>query len=296
MKLICIGDNNVDIYPEEGLIYPGGNCVNVAAFCAINGSEVCYVGNLGNDNWGDIQENALHHIGVSTVIFRQPEKTSSAEVRLFGNDRRFSAYDNEIHTAHPLKLDLNLEKKIKQYDLVHTSRYSIFDSGTINKIIACGKPVSYDFSNDWETNETEQLSSFLAFSFFSCDGLSEKEIWNLLNNIVCSGCGLAIATQGANGSFAYDGKNEYRQPAFHINPVDTLGAGDSFIAKFLQTYFDLFLPNSKSLNVLSEHGEFPDLSALHQNIVKVSLSQAALFSAEICLKKAAFAEPTRSFS
>ena len=30
MKLICIGDNVVDCYLDEGVCYPGGDAVNVA--------------------------------------------------------------------------------------------------------------------------------------------------------------------------------------------------------------------------------------------------------------------------
>ena len=45
--------------------------------------------------------------------------------------------------------------------------------------------------------------------------------------------GTAIATLGAEGSLAYDGHQFYRQCALPVNIVDTMGAGDAFIAGFL---------------------------------------------------------------
>ena len=50
MKLICIGDNVVDCYLDEGVCYPGGDAVNVAVHAKRCGAEkVTYMGVFGND-------------------------------------------------------------------------------------------------------------------------------------------------------------------------------------------------------------------------------------------------------
>jgi fructoselysine 6-kinase len=36
---------------------------------------------------------------------------------------------------------------------------------------------------------------------------------------------------------AYDGRNHFTQPALHVNAVDTMGAGDSFLAAFLNHWY-----------------------------------------------------------
>ena len=59
MKIFCIGDNNVDYYPQNQEVFPGGNCVNVAAYAALNGAEAVYIGNLGKDRWGEIQKQGM---------------------------------------------------------------------------------------------------------------------------------------------------------------------------------------------------------------------------------------------
>ena len=42
--------------------------------------------------------------------------------------------------------------------------------------------------------------------------------------------------RGARGSLAYDGRRYYTQAAIECPVVDTLGAGDSYIAGFLYSY------------------------------------------------------------
>ena len=42
-----------------------------------------------------------------------------------------------------------------------------------------------------------------------------------------------IATLGENGSIAYDGEKFYRHGIRKVETVDTIGAGDSFIAGFM---------------------------------------------------------------
>ncbi len=45
--------------------------------------------------------------------------------------------------------------------------------------------------------------------------------------------GLVVMTMGEHGSIAYDGEKVYRGEAMPVEVVDTLGAGDSYIAAFL---------------------------------------------------------------
>jgi sugar/nucleoside kinase (ribokinase family) len=42
-----------------------------------------------------------------------------------------------------------------------------------------------------------------------------------------------VIKNGAGGAFAYHGDETYYEPAIHVEPVDTTGAGDVFNAGFL---------------------------------------------------------------
>ena len=52
MKIAGIGDNVIDRYMNMGIMFPGGNAVNVAAHAALLGAEAAYVGSIGADREG----------------------------------------------------------------------------------------------------------------------------------------------------------------------------------------------------------------------------------------------------
>ena len=54
MKIAGIGDNVIDRYMNMGIMFPGGNAVNVAAHAALLGAEAAYVGSIGADREGKI--------------------------------------------------------------------------------------------------------------------------------------------------------------------------------------------------------------------------------------------------
>mgnify|MGYP003310164382 FL=1 len=48
-KVCVIGDNCIDIYPESGKTYVGGNGINSAIALKRNGIDTGYVGVIGKD-------------------------------------------------------------------------------------------------------------------------------------------------------------------------------------------------------------------------------------------------------
>ena len=94
--------------------------------------------------------------------------------------------------------------------------------------------IGYDFAYKLDHETVPEVLQHIHYGFFSYekddafirDYLQEK--W--------AGAGsnlrLLIATLGSEGSLAYDG-SFYRHEIEPIKPVDTMGAGDSFIAGFL---------------------------------------------------------------
>ena len=51
IKIACVGDNVVDINYIDGIVNPGGNCVNVAVYCSQMGHKAAYVGVLADDDY-----------------------------------------------------------------------------------------------------------------------------------------------------------------------------------------------------------------------------------------------------
>jgi fructoselysine 6-kinase len=56
----------------------------------------------------------------------------------------------------------------------------------------------------------------------------------IAGHAVHGGARLCMVTCGAGGSVAHDGRHWWRTPSLGVRAVDTTGAGDSYIAGFLQ--------------------------------------------------------------
>ena len=64
MKIAGIGDNVIDRYMNMGVMFPGGNAVNVAAHASRLGAVAAYVGSIGADREGRIIRDALTALNV----------------------------------------------------------------------------------------------------------------------------------------------------------------------------------------------------------------------------------------
>lgn len=192
---------------------------------------------------------------------------------------------------NPVCFDLVLEVTAANEadDWIHTSCYSVLAENTLRLLKDTGVPVSYDFSLEFTEAEIAGVCPFIHTAFFSCGHISEQDSRRVLEAALERGCTLAIATRGAEGSLLFDGRSFFRQPAYKVTPVDTMGAGDSFIARFIQCYWEeaeRLASCDRKLKALNRQGLDPaDYMELS---IQYSLSQAALSSAINCLRSGAF--------
>ncbi len=269
MKLICIGDNVVDTYIDEGLYYPGGNAVNVAVNAKKDGAErVGYIGVFGNDEEADNLIADLHEEGIETTRSRRVYAHSSHPgVRLVDGDRVFLKGPRDscqhIFSLKIVEGDIEL---IKQYDLIHTSCYSNieYELKTLSSLL----DVSFDYSNKLDDEYLEETLKYVKYAFFSGSSFSDDEAKAFLKHAHTFGGKILGMTRGSKGAIFFDGESFIHQPVKYVTPVDTMGAGDSFIAGFL-----VKVENGCSLSE--------------------ALSYAATVSAETCLVNGAWGHPHR---
>lgn len=96
--------------------------------------------------------------------------------------------------------------------------------------------LSFDFS---ERREKEYLSitcPHLRFAFFSGSTLTDDEVFALMDTCHALGTELVGVTQGSRGAVFSQNGTRYRQGIQKTTVVDTMGAGDSFIAGFLTAF------------------------------------------------------------
>lgn len=239
MNFIGIGDNVCDCYYSDGVYYPGGNAVNVAVRCKMDGcAKVGYIGIFATDEKGEHLKKSLTEEGVEwEARSRTMVGTSgSPGVRISPDgDRIFVPGPKETVQRNcalrliPLDIDY-----IKQFDLAHTSVYSNIEPELPK--LAGAIPVSFDFSDCHESSYIAQTAPFLTYAFFSCSGMEDAEIYRIQD--LCHSFGVKVVgcTRGSRGSLFSDGKKRYVQGIVPVKVTDTMGAGDAFIAAFLTKY------------------------------------------------------------
>ena len=74
---------------------------------------------------------------------------------------------------------------------------------------------------------------FPIFAVLSCGSVSLEQAQDICRRMQGAGAGMVIATRGSEGAVLFDGQDFYLRPPQLVEAVDTLGAGDSYIAGFL---------------------------------------------------------------
>lgn len=239
MKLIAIGDNVTDCYMDEGVYFPGGNAVNVAVNCKRNGAErVNYIGVFGDDERADYIRECLIKEGVTFDRSRKVyAHTAQPRVYLKDGDRVFAAgLRDSCQHLFAMKIVPEDMEIIKEYDICHSSCYSNleYELPTLKDICE----VSFDFSDKRDEAYLQRTCPYLTYAFFSGSDLEEDACIALMRKVHELGTKIVGVTRGHKGAVFYDGERVWHQGIKKVDAIDTMGAGDSFIAGFLTAYGD----------------------------------------------------------
>jgi fructoselysine 6-kinase len=231
LRIAAVGDNCIDVYVgDHEARFPGGNALNVAALCAQDGLASAYLGTVGDDDYGSALVGAAREAGVDVSrVERRPGSTGITTVRLVDGEREFLSEEYGVS----LSFDIGeaVTTRLAGYDWVHVSRIDDRD-GRLAAVARRGVPISREFGTELRLGEaTPATAGDLSVAFFSA--ADRAEATTQAAELVASGAKLAIATIGAEGAIAVDADSSHHQPALASDPVDTLGAGDAFIAGFV---------------------------------------------------------------
>lgn len=277
LKVIGIGDNVVDIYTHERVMYPGGNALNFSVYAQKLGAEAAYLGILGNDEAAAHITHVLQEIGVDITHCRHYQgENGYAKVSLIDGDRVFTGGNQGgVSRERPIKLEESDFTYIQQFDLVHTSCYSYMEE-EIRRLREFGIPISFDFSSDFDNEYLARVCPYVDFCFLSCSHLDDKDVQQLLKRIHQYGPQIVLATMGTRGAMLYHGEHFYTQTPEFVKPVDTLGAGDAFITAFLLNYV-----------THSNRAGHSDQQTM-DDMIRESLFKGAVFASQACLSRGAF--------
>ena len=130
--------------------------------------------------------------------------------------------------------EIELEPKdldfIRGFDIVYCERWTRM-ARYIRTLRRPEQIWVYDFSRRLDQPGNDDLLPWLDYAFFSYDQ-DDDYIRDFLQKTVGKGCRCAIAMLGEAGSLAWDGRQFYALTADRLPVVNTVGAGDSYIAAF----------------------------------------------------------------
>ena len=221
--IACIGDSCVDHYEALGQKFPGGNPVNFAVYLRRVGAEASFIGAVGSDEDGLLVRDALAGKGVDVSHVQVLEgPTPTTTVTMEQGNRVMEDY-----RLRPRDLDF-----IARHDLAVTALWGRCE-GDLAAIRARGVPVAFDCADLPEDPAALAALPNVDIAFFSDDGSSLEALMDKARGVAAMGPGTVVVMRGARGSMVYDGRTFYLQGAVDCPVVDTLGAGDSYIAGFL---------------------------------------------------------------
>ena len=124
--------------------------------------------------------------------------------------------------------------------------------------------MSYDFSTSYtDEDRIHNVAPFVDMALLSCSGMDLFDLHHYVDMLQEAGCENIVATRGTESTYVRMGGKSFLAPPKLVEAVDTMGAGDSFIAAFI-------------------------CSILSGNSPKDAAKNAADFSAKICLVNGAF--------
>ena len=257
-RVLVLGAAGVDIkiYPRDQAVEPaysnpgtirwgwGGVARNIAENLARLGAEVHFVTAVGDDRLGRLLLQPLHDLGIHTdsslIVAGSPTSSYAA---LYHNDKQpWLAFEDmelmrEITPGHIYRLrgliksvdmvclDANLSARALETLFRLTRRYDI--PVCVDPTTAALAPRLHPYLPDITviTPNKEEAEALLGAPFDTAEAISAGA-----RRLVQLGVQLAVITLGAEGLFYATSEESGRLPAFHVDIVDPIGAGDALTA------------------------------------------------------------------
>ncbi|NLJ30951.1 MAG: fructoselysine 6-kinase [Clostridiales bacterium] len=231
MKAAAIGDNCIDEYTRLGRKYPTGNVVDTGVNLQKLGIPTSIISTTGSDENGRWMIETLKAEGLDLSHLKVGDgPTAITYMDMDGLDRVHGDYVEGV--LENIVFDEEDVAFAARHDLVHSALWGKAEN-VLPAIKARGPLVSFDYADRLDHELVERTLPFVDYGFFSYHKQRDAFIEHYLRDKVARGMKVAVATFGDKGSLAFDGERFYDGAVFPAKVVNTVGAGDSFIAGFL---------------------------------------------------------------
>lgn len=231
MKIAAVGFSCIDVYEKQNRRYATGNGVDCVINLAKKGIEASVVSVVGTDQYGQEMFSTLerYNIDTSHLHIREGE-TSVFKMEIKKNGDRVHL-ENIPGVMADFRLDNEDIDFVSNHDFLHTDL-----AGKILHLLPtfkdAGCKIVFDFSIYIDHENIEEIMKSVDYAFFS---YKEKDefVRNFIKYCKKMGPQTVTAMLGENGSITYDGANLFEDGIRKVNVVNTVGAGDAFVAGFM---------------------------------------------------------------
>jgi fructokinase len=246
-KICCFGEMLWDELPTGAL--PGGAPMNVALRLRSFGDEAIVISKVGNDERGAELVQLLSNFNVNTSLIQYDAKLQTGKVTVTINEVGNASYT----IVQPVAWD-NISISKKLMDEVNSADYFVFGSlvtrderskSTLDELLKHAPTKIFDVNlrapffsigvvfHYMKQAEIIKLNDEELYLLMQEQpkSKSERELIRSLaaetmTEIIC-------VTRGDRGALLFVNGTFFEHPGFKVSVVDTIGAGDSFLATFI---------------------------------------------------------------
>ncbi|WAJ71974.1 carbohydrate kinase family protein [Catenovulum adriaticum] len=263
MNVVCMGETLIDFVCTDEqtsmadsthfIKKSGGAPANVAACVSKLGGSSLFAGAVGQDPFGDSLENELQQYGVQTTFLKRSVKpTTLAFISLMADGEREFVFNRGADGDYSL-IEPEIDEMLNNA-ILHLGAATALLGGklydtylqTAKTAKRKGQLISFDpnYRVDlWPGRLDEFIEKSLEFiQMADIVKVSEEELELLTKHSdLQMGCDLlheqgvtvVTVTIGSKGCYLSTKEKKSIIPAYEIKPIDTTGAGDSFIGALL---------------------------------------------------------------
>lgn len=244
-EILCIGEVLWDRLPSGAK--PGGAPMNVALHLNAIGLDVAIVSSIGKDKAGEELKTFLKGSGVTTEYIQTDDYLPTSEVLVHLDENNNATYEIcEPVAWDSIRLTDELMEKAKRSGLLiygSLASRNPLTRETIMNLLDCDgvKLIDVNFRKPYDSQEVVEAllqktdivklndDELVVFAqWYNKHKHDEKSLikWFVSHYNIQMLC----VTKGENGAIFYCNGEFYEHPGFKVNAVDTVGAGDAFLA------------------------------------------------------------------
>ena len=281
-NIICFGEVLWDMLPSGAK--PGGAPLNVAIHLKKLGKDPLLVSKIGNDEEGEKLIRFLTDAGIDTGYIQTDDALPTSKVLIHLDDNKNATYEIcEPVAWDNITFNDETENKVQGADLIiygslasrnNTSRETLLH---LLKASEATRLTDINLRPPFDNREwIEELLRISDFAKLNDDELVKIAGWNNRSGRTEElipwfsdyfNCPTLCITRGKHGAVLYMDHQMYSHPGFKVDAVDTVGAGDSFLAALIARLADGSTPEealefacATGSFVASQKGAVPDYS------------------------------------